>query len=141
MQALEAFRDFQSRSNLDAVRRHTQAILEDQGDNDFKWNDTIFLKTIKSIAENGDIDLCANIQVELSPTYKRTRADSLSQRMAVAIEASAPPFPVPQQQAHSPDLPHPHAVSPFLPSKEPPIRPREHEKWKIIPKKVYDKTM
>jgi hypothetical protein len=125
LQALEAFRDFQSRSNLDAVRRHTRAILEDQEGDDFRWNDTIFLKTVKSVVEKGDVHLCANIQAELSPTYKRKRADSLSQRMSVAIEL--PPMAP--------------ATSPRLTAKEPPKRPGEHEKWKIIPKKVYDKTM
>lgn len=125
LQALEASRDFQSRSNLDAVRRHAQAILEDQDGDDFTWNDTIFLKTIKSVVQNGDVDLCSNVLAELSPTYKRQRANSLSERMAVAME------PPPMQ---------PTVESPRTSPKEPPKRPREHEKWKIIPKKVYDKT-
>jgi hypothetical protein len=90
MQALEETRDFQSRSNLDSIRRHTLAILDDQDVEKFKWNDIIFLRTLKSIVQDGDIDLCSNILAELSPSYKRKRADSLSQRMATSLRNFPP---------------------------------------------------
>jgi hypothetical protein len=125
LQALEESRDFQSRSNLDAIRRHTRAILEDQDVDKFKWNDIIFLRTVKSVVEDGDVELCANVLAELSSSYKRKRADSLSQRMSIVPE---------------PEAPVPHPSSPGETTKERPHRPSEHEKWKIIPKKIYDKA-
>lgn len=127
LQALEETRDFQSRSNLDSIRRHTIAILESQKHDSFKWNDVIFLRTIKSVVNHGDIELCSNILAELSPSYKRKRADSLSHRMSIVLEPDAPP-------------PHPTMGNPRLSVKEPPHRPREHDKWKIIPKEIYDKA-
>jgi hypothetical protein len=124
LQALEASRDYQSRSNLDAIRRHTRAILEDQ-DVHFQWNDIIFLRTVKSVVQDGDVELSANVLAELSPSYKRKRADSLSQRMSIVLEPEAPHLP---------------PVSPGESTKPRPHRPSEHDKWKIIPKKVYDKA-
>jgi hypothetical protein len=124
LQALEASRDYQSRSNLDSIRRHTRAILEDQGDH-FQWNDIIFLRTVKSVVQDGDVELSANILAELSPSYKRKRADSLSQRMSIVLEPEAPVLP---------------PSSPGESTKERPHRPMEHDKWKIIPKKIYDKA-
>ena len=126
LQALEASRDYQSRTNVDSIRRHTRAILEDQDVDNFKWNDIIFLRTVKSIVQDGDVELCANILAELSPSYKRKRADSLSQRMSIVLEPEAPVLP--------PSSPGGSAT------KERPHRPSEHEKWKIVPKKIYDKA-
>jgi hypothetical protein len=139
LQALEASRDFHSRSNLDAIRRHTCALLEDQDDDNFKWNDITFLRTIKSVAQDGDIDLCTNILAELSPSYKRKRADSLSQRMSIVLEPEVPPpdcvGDVSKQDHHY------KPGCPKIVAKEPPHRPSEHDKWKFIPKKIYDKAV
>jgi hypothetical protein len=137
LQALEGFRDFQSRSNLDSVRRHSRAILESQ-ETDFKWNDTIFLKALKSVVENGEIDLCANIQAELTPTYKRKRADSLTQRMLLTIETELPACPIQDTAPSQYHVPGVSAIRRY--SKEPPIRTHEHDKWKVAPKRMYERS-
>jgi hypothetical protein len=138
-----------------------------QEEKDFRWNDTIFMKAIKSIVQNGDIDLCANIQAELSPTYKRKRADSLSQRMLLTLEGAAdnfgsnstlPPCPIlpnpSLQNAHDAQSAFGVGVAVVDPSsvssltlhqqerrrsslKEAPKRTPEHDKWKITAKRVY----
>jgi hypothetical protein len=146
LQALESLHDFHSRSNIDAVRRHTQAIITDYYFNDTaslsssssannndafaqhqpSWNDTLFLKTLKDIANAGEVEICAQIQAELSPSFKRRRADSLSK-----LQPPLPPLTIVE--------PHRVIIS-SSPPKEPPHRPKEHEKWKITPKRVFDKT-
>jgi hypothetical protein len=169
LKAIESLHDFQSRSSIDAIRRHVQATLADaavaadaaalvdgtaatqqqlQDDrNMYKWNDTLFLKTLKSVAQNGEVDLCSNILAELSPQYKRRRADSLLRWQQQQQEFPSPPLlAAPTDNNNNTRLPmdpphlHPslHYTAEF---KEPPKRPREHEKWKIIPKREYDRTM
>jgi hypothetical protein len=110
------------------------ALLEDEN---VVWNDIIFLRTIKSIAEDGDIDISSNILAELSPSYKRKRANSLSQRMSIEVEASPPLHNHPPTDSSTISK----ASSPKgLIRKKAPHRPSEHEKWKIIPKKISDKA-
>lgn len=140
LQAIESLHDFQSRSNIDLVRKHTQAILSepttmttnDQQQTTTTWNDKLFLKTLKSIVSSGDVDLFG-LQAELSPTYKRKRADSLLSRMQAEINSSS------EAVIELPVLPHPE-IAQEHPAKAAPKRRSEHEKWKIMPKKVYDKT-
>ena len=133
LNALEESRDFLSRSSLDAIRRHTIAILEDEN---VEWNEVIFLRTIKSIAQDGDIDIYSNILAELSPSYKRKRASSLSQRMSIDVEP-VPPIDNAPSDASMIDKPSsPNGQT----RKDPPHRPTEHDKWKIIPKKISDKA-
>lgn len=134
LKAIESLNDFQSRSSIDLVRRHTQDILEDHS-----WNDKLFLLTFKSIIRHGDVDLYPHVSAELSPTYKRKRAESLLRRVDEAMEdAPAPPsVPMPIEPP-PPIVGHRHA------SAQPKLAPKrkpEHDKWKIIPKKIYDKTM
>lgn len=134
MHALEESRDFQSRSNLDSIRRHTMALVDEQH---IVWNDVIFLRTMKSIVQDGDVDLCSNILAELSPSYKRKRANSLSQRMSVEAETPESIYNQPID-ASMIDQPKPTDVQT---RKVAPHRPAEHDKWKIIPKKVSDKAV
>ena len=134
LHALEESRDFLSRSNLDSIRRHTIAILEDEN---VEWNDVIFLRTIKSIVHDGDIEIFSNILAELSPSYKRKRANSLSQRMSIEVETLHPPLlnpPTDSAMIEKPKIPNGTI------RKEAPHRPTEHDKWKIIPKKMSDKA-
>jgi len=144
LQAIERLHDVRSRSNIDAIRRHTKAILEEietttttaqQHPHEY-WNDTLFLQTLKSVVSRGEVDLCSNIQAELSPTYKRHRADSLLQKIEQETRTSIPP----PQPVLLPDVQPHHVIIAYTDPKVPPHRPREHEKWKIIPKKVYDRT-
>jgi hypothetical protein len=133
LHALEESRDFLSRSSLDSIRRHTKAILEDEN---VEWNDVIFLRTIKSIVHDGDIDICSNILAELSPSFKRKRANSLSQRMSIEVETPPPlhNLPVVASITDTPNSPKGQS------RKEAPHRPAEYDKWKIIPKKISDKA-
>jgi hypothetical protein len=135
LHALEESRDFLSRSNLDSIRRHTMALLEDQN---MEWNDVIFLRTMKSIVHDGDIDLCSNILAELSPSYKRKRANSLSQRMSIEVETQSPLLeinePIDASMIDRNNTPKGQT------RKEAPHRPTEHDKWKIVPKKFSDKA-
>lgn len=134
LHALEESRDFQSRSNLDSIRRHTMALVDEQN---IEWNDVIFSRTMKSIVQDGDVDLCSNILAELSPSYKRKRANSLSQRMSVEAETPESIYNHPID-ASMIDQPKPTDVQT---RKVAPHRPAEHDKWKIIPKKVSDKAV
>jgi hypothetical protein len=182
--ALESLHDHQSRSNVDAIKRHTKSLLDDD---DYPWNEILFMKTFKSIADSGEIQFSANIMAELSPEYKRRRSDSILQKIEqeqnamqqVAniytpvlysnsshpsslaensnqqqqqLQQNLMPSTMGQEQNdarqmaatsststthHSTTL-HQH---PQHSKQQIPHRRSEHEKWKIIPKKVYDKTM
>lgn len=125
LKAIESLNDFQSRSSIDAVRRHTQDILEDQS-----WNETLFLLTLKSIVKSGEIDLFPHVSAELSPDYKRKRADSLLRRVEERMKHS-PLIPV---------KPAPLIITNDPPKDAPKGRRKEHEKWKIIPKSEYDRS-
>ena len=145
--------NFNSRSNIDAIRRHTKEIVADHDDLS-EWNDILFLQTLKSVVNQGDVELMANIQAELSPTYKRKRANSLQKKLeqcqsitSSSSTAQAPPeLPIMAHPTTSNNTfnlpvaePH-HVIFAFKDPKVPPHRPREHEKWKIIPKHIYDRT-
>ena len=115
LRALEQLHDTHTRSNIDLVRRYAQELLHDH-----PWNDILFVQTFKSIQRHGDLLERTGSSAELSPTYKRQRADSLRQQPSKLPE----PPPIVLHHAH----------------KEPPARRSEHEKWKIMPKRLYDKT-
>lgn len=138
LQALDysSVQNFNSRANIDWIRHHTKEILAEHEKPDV-WNDAMFLQTLKSVVNSGEVELCANIQAELSPTYKRKRADSLQKKLEQhCLNAAKAPDTAPNlPEVH----PH-HVIFAFKDPKEPPHRPREHEKWKIIPKRVFDRT-
>ena len=115
LRALEQLHDTHTRSNIDLVRRYAQELLHDH-----PWNDILFVQTFKSIQRHGDLLERTGSSAELSPTYKRQRADSLRQQPSKLPE----PPPIVLHHAH----------------KESPARRSEHEKWKIMPKRLYDKT-
>lgn len=133
------------RSSIDAVRRLTQDILEDQS-----WNETLFLLTFKSVVKSGDVALYPHVSAELSPEYKRQRTDSLLHKLENAMEA-CPVLPLDTTRTLT-SLESTMSLDATSPShfakskhtivhKNPPKRRSEHEKWKIVPKAVYDKTM
>lgn len=134
LKAIESLGDFQMRSSIDAVRRLTQDILEDQS-----WNEVLFLMTFKSVVKSGDVSLYPHVSAELSPGYKRQRTDSLLQKLENAMEAF-PELP-PDEPPMCLDVKLEHAKLKPAVLKDPPKRRSEHEKWKIVPKAVYDKTM
>lgn len=123
--AIDSLQDYQSRSNIDLIRRHTQDHLEDH-----TWNDTLFLKTLKNIVQCGDIQQSAIIYAELSPEYKKKRAGSIAQQVEHHLQ-SAPPLPISTASLSQ-------SVAQTKPS---PVRRSEHEKWKIIPKRIFDRSV
>ena len=142
LQALEysSLQNFNSRSNIDAIRRHTKEIIADHDDPE-AWNDTLFLQTLKSVVNQGDVELLANIQAELSPTYKRKRAHSWQKKLEAQQQEAPPQLPIMMGPPATLPVAEPHhVVIAFKDPKEPPHRPREHEKWKILPKRIHDRT-
>jgi hypothetical protein len=93
------------------------------------WNEVLFLKTLKSIVRDGEIEQCTNVSAALSPEYKRKRTEDVHQRLEEQME-SAFKVILPMTE---------HRL--IETTKEAPRRRSEHEKWKIVPKKVYDKSM
>ena len=135
LKAIESLHDVQLRSNVDSIRRHVKSSLEDE---DHPWNEIVFNKTLKAVVHDGEIEQCTYVNCALSPEYKRKRANSLAafaDKKALVAEK--------EEEKEPPCLPPtihcgaPHGVeSP----KSAPKRKFEHEKWKIMPKKIYDKT-
>jgi hypothetical protein len=165
--ALESLNDFNTRSNIDAVRKHTQSILEED---DYPWNEVLFFKTFKSIVDAGDINMCSNVTAELSPDFKKKVVNTIDlvERQQSPRQQQQLLFPlyVPSQTAYSPTMqqsvPFPNSdatnscnifqAKPDFPSmistppplhhpKHSPRRRSEHEKWKILPKSIFDKTL
>jgi hypothetical protein len=129
IQAIDELQDFSLRSNLDAIRRHVQACLGPER----AWNDTVFLKTLKSLAQNGDIEQCTSLNCGLSPDFKKRRTNS----MRALLEKRAQLHPETSQLTchhHHHSLHPPHGLE----EKEIPVRKQEHAKLKIIPKKIYE---
>ena len=129
LHAIEELHDYQTRSNIDAIRRHTQDKLESESDRQ-NWNELLFLKTLKAITRDGEIEQCTSVSAALSPEYKKKRAADLQERLEERKESA--------MKVLAPLL---KKRLPIETIKEAPKRRSEHEKWKIIPKKIYDKTM
>lgn len=131
LKALEDLHDYGLRSNVEAIRRHAQSALEDG----HAWNEVVFMKTLKNVVHEGEVEQCTFVNCALSPEYKRRRANSLNsfveqKRASGAFlepEAETPPLPI---------LHHGCEDAPKLVPK----RKSEHEKWKIVPKKIFDKS-
>lgn len=124
LKAIEELHDFQSRSNIDAIRRHCQASME----SDFQWNDAIFLKTLKATAQDGDVEQHATL-AGLSTEFKRKRANSLT---AVKEHAASQPMQSEEEFFEAPPSPpHYHHRDHDLPK-----RKTEHAKSKITPRKL-----
>jgi len=119
--------DYQTRSNIDAIRRHCQDLFESEEEDHHIWNEIIFLKTLKSVVRDGDVEQCTNSSAALSSTFKKKRAISVSRKLEEKKQTMLPKPPVIEY----------HPVESL---KDAPKRRTEHEKWKIIPKKIYDKS-
>lgn len=122
LSAIESQKDYRDRSNIESIRRHTQDLLEGH-----TWNDVLFLRTLKAIYRHGEVELFPKSIVELSTDYKRNRADSLMRKLNETLEDAEGAVKPPPE--------------PPKPPKESPVRRREHDKFRIIPKKIYDHTM
>uniref|UniRef100_A0A7R9ZLK1 Uncharacterized protein n=1 Tax=Craspedostauros australis TaxID=1486917 RepID=A0A7R9ZLK1_9STRA len=132
LKAIEELNDWQSRSSVDAIRRHVEA----QFMHDF--HDIVFLKTIKNMMHNGDLHMDAQL-CEASDQWKRKRAQAL----VTKATQQAPS----RLHGHNtrPDSLHPRQhLQPAMQQHEPkdsPKRRAEHAKIKIIPKRIYDKQL
>lgn len=124
---------------MDAIRRHAYAALE----GDHAWNEVVFMKTLKSVVSDGEVEQSNLVNCALSPEYKRRRANSLtayiehkkgSPTIPYLPEAQAPATVVNPQQLHR----HPGCESPK--AKSAPKRKAEHDKYKIMPKPLFDQT-
>eukprot|EP00429_Kryptoperidinium_foliaceum_P070540 CAMPEP_0176062798 /NCGR_PEP_ID=MMETSP0120_2-20121206/31316_1 /TAXON_ID=160619 /ORGANISM="Kryptoperidinium foliaceum, Strain CCMP 1326" /LENGTH=169 /DNA_ID=CAMNT_0017396365 /DNA_START=233 /DNA_END=742 /DNA_ORIENTATION=- len=121
--AIEKLHDYNLRSNIDAIRRHVQSTLGP----DHNFNDALFLKTMKALIHEGDIEPCTSVSYALTPKFKKRRADIVS--------AATERHRVVHHRSNSlPGNFHYNAHH----EKESPAKKREHEKFKIIPKKIYD---
>jgi hypothetical protein len=124
--AIDELQDFNLRSNIDAIRRHLQASFGPE----HNWNDTVFLKTLKKLVYDGDIEQCTSLNCALSPEFKKRRTTT----MQALLEQ--------RSQLHTlpPRVSYPYFTKHHIfEEKEAPVRKQEHFKPKIIPKKIYDK--
>lgn len=137
---------------MDAIRRHVMSALE----TDRSWNEVVFMKTLKSVVQEGEIEQHTFVNCALSPEYKRRRADSLcayiETKRADGAAAQVPYIPENEHRAVTgPVLVAPnnssyhhlqqqHLHHPLESTKEAPKRKVEHDKYKIIPKPIYDQT-
>ena len=127
--AIGELQDYNLRSNIDSIRRHVQATLEvDRKKNgpSAPWNETIFLKTLKSLIQDGDVEQCTTLNCGLSPEFKK--------KVTTKAKQMSPPQPPPLCGLTYPYFTERRAVE----EKGLPVKKPEHYKLKIIPKKIYD---
>eukprot|EP00980_Cylindrotheca_fusiformis_P028120 scaffold22581_cov123-Cylindrotheca_fusiformis.AAC.17 len=120
IRAIDELKDFNLRSNIDAIRRHVESTLGPS----HVWNDTLFLKTLKALAHEGDIEQCANVNCGLSPEFKQRRTKSMQ-----ILIGKRSQMDMTTDMATAPEEIH---------EKSSPARKPEHAKLKIIPKRIYD---
>lgn len=111
------------RSKVNDIRSHVQSSLRQ----DHIWNDTIFLKTLKGMVSDGEIEQCAVGNYALSSEFKEKRIKSMER----FLERHSPVWSTP------PDHPS-HLATEEIQGKPSPVRKQVHAKQKIIPKKIYD---
>lgn len=115
VRAINELKDLHLRSKVNDIRSHVQSSLQP----DHHWNDAIFIKTLKGLVSDGDIEECAVGNYALSKDFKEKRIKRHS--------AAFPPI-------YSPS----HLATKEIQGKSSPVRKQEHAKQKIIPKKIYD---
>ena len=140
--AIDQLQDHNLRSHIDSIRRHVQTSLSA----DHVWNDTIFLKTMKGLMNDGDIEQCAKLNnCSLSLDLKKRRTTNMMTARLLHVDTtttantttnSIPVAPLPPLSPHQQQFP-----SYYEATKDAPKRKMEHAKLKIIPKKIYDNYM
>ncbi len=128
IQAIDELHDFNLRSNIESIRRHIQSTLGPE----HIWNDTLFLKAMKTLSHEGIIEQCASVNYGLSPEFKRRRTQSChaaieKQRLQHRHHSMPDNFSYPQLFQH-------HEYH----EKETPVKKSERTKLKILPKKIYE---
>jgi hypothetical protein len=136
LHAIGELQDYNHRSNVDSIRRHVQSTLEvDRKKNhrpQVPWNETIFVKTLKSLIQDGNIEPCTSLNCGLSPQFKRkvtTKAQQLTNlpQLPSLCGMTYPYFTHEQEGIHN-----------VVDVKDLPVKKPEHYKLKIVPKKIYD---
>jgi hypothetical protein len=88
LKAMDELRDSHMRSSLDAIYRYVESNLP----NGIECNYPLFLTNLKSLAEDGHLELTA-AYCGLTPEYKKRRVSDL-QRRAIMLHASLPDIDV-----------------------------------------------
>lgn len=127
--AIEQLHDFNLRSNIESIRRHVQSTLGPE----HIWNDTLFLKTMKTLASEGKIETCTTANYGLSPEFKKKRTQSCLSALEHHRPHHERHHSMPGNYHYASDLHHPEYHEKELPAKK-----TEHTKLKIIPKKIYE---
>jgi hypothetical protein len=128
--AIGELHDYNLRSNIDSVRRHVQSTMEKDPRHNATttWNETIFMKSLKSLIQEGYVEQCTSLNCGLTPEFKRKLSDK-------ALQMSPPQAP----SLTGMTLPlfkrlHDHDGE----EKGMPVKKLEHYKLKIVPKKIYE---
>ena len=78
---MAALHDNHSRSKVDAIRRGSIEIFAQRG---HVWNEGVFLQTLKTMKEHGDIQLQQHYSLaEISPTLKKRIARFAERRLSI----------------------------------------------------------
>ena len=150
LKAIEDLHDCHLRSSVDAIRKHVMSSLESD---QHPFNEVVFMKTLKTIVQVGEVEQHTFVNCALSPEYKKRRAGSLSAFVEQKKSEGLPvqfPFvpetvlpPTHRESAHHKpllDSPSAHHKTLLDSPKEAPKRKVEHDKYKIMPKPLFDKT-
>jgi hypothetical protein len=151
------------RRRLENIRRRTkQALIEMDLDRTTQWNEVLFRRTLKSMQQplpsprssfsstegrRGSFNslpvsvsppagaLLPQLPQQLSPTTANGSVAPAGGGSEDSTGATLMEFVIPVQRSHW--------IERLGPGKgvETPVRPREHDKYKIMPKRIYDKLM
>lgn len=129
--AIGELQDYNLRSNIDSIRRHVQSTFEADRSpppriSSIPWNETLFLKSLKSLVQDGDVEQCTNLNCALTPEFK--------QRVTSKVEQLGPPKPPSLTGLEYPIFTQHYELK----RKDLPAKKLEHYKLKIVPKKIYD---
>ena len=123
IRAINELKDMHLRSKANDIRSHVQSSLR----TDRNWNDTIFIKTLKSLVSDGDIEECSVGNYALSSEFKAKKTKSMER----CFERHSAAWCVSPEYSS-------HLAATTIQGKSSPARKQEHAKQKIIPKKIYD---
>jgi hypothetical protein len=89
LEAIEQLHDYHSRSSVEQIRKHVKASVPPE-----EWNNTLFLTTLKSVIQDGDLEL-ANAHCELTESFKKQRVEDIIasvRKENPSIVINPPPF-------------------------------------------------
>lgn len=105
LEAIEQLHDYHTRSSIEAIRKHVKASMPPD-----EWNYHVFLKTLQSIVQDGDLEV-SNAHCELTSSFKKKRVQEIILSLEQTLRQENPslvlenPFPSdpgsPKRQSHS----------------------------------------